>query len=126
MPKEIFPSSYVCDCGFQVVPAALKHMGVKIVRTAYRAPWQNPFSERFVGSVRRELLDHVVVLNRAHLHRLLSNFIAYYHEDRCHLGLDKDTPNGREVTPKPSPDSRVAAIARVDGLHHRYVWRQAA
>ena len=110
----------------KVVLAALKTMGVKIVRTAYRSPWQNPIAERFVGSVRRELLDHVVVLNEAHLQRLLSDYIAYYHMDRCHLGLDKDTPCGREVTPRPSPDAHIIAFPRVGGLHNRYEWRQAA
>ena len=110
----------------EAVPAALKNMDVKIVRTAFRSPWQNPFAERFVGSVRREILDHVVVLNETHLHRLLSGFIAYYHEDRCHLGLDKDTPNSRAVTPKPSPDAHVTALPRVGGLHHRYAWQKAA
>ena len=110
----------------KVVPAALKTMGVKIVRTAYRSPWQNSFAERFVGSVRRELLDHVVVLNEAHLQRHLSDYIAYYHEDRCHLSLDKDTPSGRPATPKPSSHAHVVALPRVGGLHHRYVWHQAA
>ena len=109
-----------------VVPAALKNMGVKLVRTAYRAPWQNPFSERFVGSVRRELLDHVVVLGEDHLRRLLSDYHVYYHDDRSHIGLDKDTPGGREVMTKPSTDARVTALPRVGGLHHRYEWRQAA
>jgi putative transposase len=66
----------------EVVPAALKDMGVKIVRTAYRAPWQNPFAERWVLGCRREILDHVVVLNEAHLHRLLFDYVSYYHEDR--------------------------------------------
>jgi putative transposase len=109
-----------------MVPAALKNMGVKIVRTAYRAPWQNPFSERFVGSVRRELLDHVVVLNEAHLHRLLSDYVDYYHEDRCHLGLEKDTPCVRDVTTKPASKAHVTALPRVGGLHHRYTWQTAA
>jgi putative transposase len=109
-----------------VVPAALKAMGVKLVRTAYRAPWQNPISERFVGSVRRELLDHVVVLNEAHLHRLLSDYVDYYHEDRCHLGLEKDTPCVRDVTTKPASKAHVTALPRVGGLHHRYTWQTAA
>jgi putative transposase len=105
-----------------VVPAALKAMGVKLVRTAYRAPWQNPISERFVGSVRRELLDHVVVLNETHLRRLLSYYIAYYHEDRCYLGLEKDTPCARAVTPRPPSKAPVAALPRIGGLHHRHMW----
>jgi putative transposase len=110
----------------KVVPAALKNMGVKIVRTAYRAPWQNPFAERWILSCRRELLDHVVVLNEAHLRRLLSDYIAYYHNDRSHLGLDKDTPIGREMMKKPSAGACVTALPRIGGLHHRYEWRQAA
>lgn len=110
----------------EVVPVALKDMGVKIVRTAYRAPWQNPSAERWVLSCRREILDHVVVLNEAHLHRLLSDYVAYFHEDRCHLGLEKDTQNSRAVTPKPSLDAHVVSLPRIGGLHHRYEWRQAA
>jgi transposase InsO family protein len=128
-PKDRIPRYLILDRDGKygdVVPTALKTMGVKLVRTAYRAPWQNPFSERFVGSVRRELLDHVVVLNEAHLHRLLSDYISYYHDDRCHLGLDKETPTGRDVTKKPSADAWVTALPRVGGLHHRYEWRQAA
>ncbi|MFH1437280.1 MAG: integrase core domain-containing protein [Pseudomonadota bacterium] len=109
-----------------VVPAALKNMGVKIVRTAWRAPWQNPYAERFVGSVRRELLDHVVVLGEDHLRRLLSDYLVYYHDDRSHIGLDKDTPSGRPAMPKPSSDARVVALPRVGGLHHRYAWQIAA
>jgi putative transposase len=95
-------------------------MRVKIVRTAYRAPWQDPFSERFVGSVRQELLDHVVVLNEAHLHRLIADYMTYYHDDRTHLCLDKDTPNGRWMKPVPSSGVQVDARARLGGLHHRY------
>jgi transposase InsO family protein len=111
----------------QVVPAALRAMGVEPKQTAYRAPWQNPVAERFVGSVRRELLDHVVVLSETHLVRLLTEYILYYyHTDRTHLGLDKDTPAGRPVTPRPSPNARVVALPRVGGLHHRYEWRDAA
>ncbi len=77
-------------------------------------------------SARNELLDHVVVLNEAHLHRLLSNYVRYYHEDRCHLSLEKDTPHGRLVTPRPSSSARVVSLPRVGGIHHRYEWRDAA
>ena len=108
------------------VPEVLSGMGVEPVQTAPRAPWQNGVAERWVGSVRRELLDHVVVFNRVQLHRLLADFVVYYHEDRCHLTLGKDTPNGRVVTAKLSADARVIALARLGGLQHRYEWRQAA
>jgi len=108
------------------VPAALKSMGIEPKQTAYRKPWQNGVAERFVQSVRHDLLDHVVVFNEAHLHRLLTEYVAYYHDDRTHLGLEKDTPIGRPVTPRPSSTARVVALPRVGGLHHRYVWREAA
>ena len=101
-------------------------MGVKPVQTAPRAPWQNGVAERWVGSVRRELLDHVVVFNGVQLHRLLADFVVYYHKDRCHLTLGKDAPDGRGVTARPSADAQVMALARVGGLQHRYEWREAA
>ena len=79
-----------------------------------------------VGNCRREMLEHVVVLSERHLVRLMRLYISYYHEDRCHLGLDKDTPNSRPVTPRPSPTAKVVALPRVGGLHHRHEWRDAA
>ena len=79
-----------------------------------------------VGSCRRELLEHVVVLGACHLIRLVRAYISYYHEDRCHLGLNKDTPSLRTVTHRPSPTAKVVALPRVGGLHHRYEWREAA
>ena len=83
-------------------------------------------AERWVGSCRRELLEHVVVLGACHLIRLVRAYISYYHEDRCHLGLNKDTPSLRAVTHRPSPTAKVVALPRVGGLHHRYEWREAA
>jgi putative transposase len=72
---------------------------------------------RWVESCRRDLLDHVIVLNERHLKRLLSEYVRYYHQDRTHLGLRKETPGGRirSVT-----RGRVTAQARLGGLHHRY------
>ena len=101
-------------------------MGVEPVRTAPRAPWQNPYVERFGGSLRRELLDKIIVFNPPQLHRVVSEFVAYYHKDRCHLGLEKDAPEPRVVTPQPSLCARVVALPRVGGLQHRYEWRRAA
>ena len=109
-----------------LVPAALESMGVQPVRTAPRAPWQNPYIERFGGTLRRELLDKIIVFNPTQLHRVITQFVSYYHEDRCHLGLEKDTPDLRVVTPQPSPSARVVALPRVGGLQHRYEWREAA
>jgi transposase InsO family protein len=109
-----------------VVPSTLKSWGIEPVRTSYRSPWQNGIAERWVLSVRRELLDHVVILNEVHLHRLLSEYVRYYQEDRCHLSLEKDTPVGRPIMLRPSPSARVVSLPRVGGLHHRYEWRDAA
>jgi transposase InsO family protein len=108
------------------VAAALQSMGVKPVRTAPRSPWQNPYVERFGGTLRRELLDKIIVFNQRQLHRVVREFVTYYHEDRCHLGLEKDAPDSRTVTPRPSPRARVVALPRVGGLQHRYEWREAA
>jgi putative transposase len=104
----------------------IKASDTKPCRTAFRSPWQNPVAERWIGSCRRELLDHVVVFHERHLVRLARSYVAYHHQDRTHLGLDKDTPTGRPVTPRPSPTARVVALPRVGGLHHRYEWRDAA
>ena len=101
-------------------------MGVKPVRTAPRSPWQNPYVERFGGTLRRELLDKILVFNLRQLRRVMAQFVRYYHEDRCHLGLEKDTPELRVVTPQPSPMAGVVALLRVGGLQHRYEWREAA
>jgi transposase InsO family protein len=71
-------------------------MGSEPTRTAFRSPWQNGVAERWVGSCRRDLLDHAIILNERHLKRLMSSYVLYYHEDRTHLGLAKDAPAGRQ------------------------------
>jgi len=71
-------------------------------------------------------LDHVIVLDEKQLRRLLRDYLAYYHEDRCHYGLNKDTPFTRPVQHKPSEKANVVSLPRVGGLHHRYEWRKAA
>ena len=84
------------DAKFNVdVVATAKAMGCRPVRTTYRSPWQNGVAARWVGSVRRDLLDHVIVLNQRHLRRLMKDYLRYYHEDRTHLGLGRDTPSDR-------------------------------
>jgi hypothetical protein len=108
------------------VVAFVKSMATKPCPTSYRSPWQNPVAERWIGGCRRELFDHVVVFNELHAVQLARAYIGYFHEDRTHLGLDKNTPCGRPVTPRPSSTTRVVAIPRVGGLHHRYEWREAA
>ena len=104
----------------------VESMGTEEVLTAPRSPWQNGIAERWVGSVRRELLDHVVVLGDRHLRRLLAEYVAYYHDDRPHLGLAKGTPQGRAAAPRPTPDASLMARPKVGGLHHRYAWKAAA
>ena len=101
-------------------------MGTRPVRTSFRSPWQNGTAERWIGSCRREMLEHVVVLSERHLIRLARSYIDYYHEDRCHLGLNKDSPTERPVESRPSPTAELVALPRVGVLHHRYEWREAA
>ena len=88
------------------------------VRTAPRSPWQNAYVERVIGSIRRECLDHVIVVNAAGLHRVLTDYIAYYMRSRTHLALGKDTPITRPVS-KPAT-GRIVTTPEVGGLHHRY------
>ena len=77
------------------VPASIRSLKMTPVRTSIQSPWQNGIAERWVGSCRRDLLDHVIALDERHLKRLLSEYVSYYHDDRTHLGLDKQTPAGR-------------------------------
>lgn len=97
-----------------------ENLGVRPVRTAVRSPWQNGIAERFVGNCRRDLLDHVIVVNERHLKRLMSEYVCYYHDDRTHLGLAKETPARRTVEASTSANSKVIAMPRLGGLHHRY------
>ena len=99
-------------------------MGIEEVLTAPRAPWQNAFVERFIGSARRECLDHAIVFNEAGLQRLMTLSCSYYERSRTHLSLDKDTPIPRPVT-SPGDGAAVVAIPEVGGLHHRYERRAA-
>ncbi len=102
----------------------VKNMGIRQVRTAKGSPWQNPYVERVIGSIRRECIDHIVPLNRRHLQRNLNAYRTYYNESRCHLGLGKDTPEPREIE-GPERGTKIVAIQQVGGLHHRYTRRAA-
>jgi len=110
----------------QAVIDALESIGVKPKRTAFQSPWQNPVAERWVGTFRREMLDHVIVLGEEHLRRVGHDYVTYYDEDRCHTTLDGDSPLGRPVRSRPSSGARVVGLPRAGGNHHRYEWRQAA
>jgi transposase InsO family protein len=102
----------------------VRNMGIQQVLIAPRSPWQNPFVERLIGSIRRECLDHVVVFDTAHLRRLLSGYFSYYHRSRTHQSLDMDCPDPRPVQ-QPELGQAVVAIPQVGGLHHRYERRAA-
>jgi len=93
-------------------------MGITEVLTAPRSPWQNAYVERVIGSIRRDCLDHVLVINERHLRRVLFFYVDYYHRSRTHLSLDKDCPDARPVQPPNSGEA--IAIPQVGGLHHRY------
>jgi transposase InsO family protein len=131
--RETFPDStrhrYVIldrDAKFsREVLDFLDASGIEPVRTSVRSPWQNGVAERWVGSARRECFDHVIALNEAHVRRLARDYMAYFHADRTHDGLGKDTPRGRAVEPKPA-GGELISLPRVGGLHHRYVWKAAA
>ena len=97
-------------------------MGIEEVITAPRSPWQSPYVERIIGSIRRECLDHVIIFNERHLRRILSDYFAYHQVARPHLALDRNSPVPRRV--EPPPEGTVVAIPQVGGLHHRY--RRAA
>jgi putative transposase len=101
----------------------VKGMGIDEVLTAPHSPWQNPFAERLIGSIRRECLNHVLVLGERHLRRILARYVEYYHQSRTHLALDKDAPDARPV--ELSQGGRIVEIPEVGGLHHRYVRRAA-
>jgi len=104
------------------VRAFLESCGIEEVRTAYRSPWQNPYVERMIGTLRRELLDHIIVLNQRHLERLLREFIEdYYHTARPHQGLGGETPAQETL----SGEGELIAVPVLGGLHHRY-YRAAA
>ena len=88
-----------------------------------RSPWQNPYVERVIGSIRRDCLDHIVALNETHLRSVLRSFVTYYHRSRTHLSLEKDSPDPREVQPPKA--GNVVEFPEVGGLHHRYERRAA-
>jgi transposase InsO family protein len=94
----------------------VRSLDIQDVVSAPRCPWQNAFVERLIGSIRRECLDHVVVLSQPHLRRVLRSYFAYYHGSRTHLGLAKDAPEPRAIQSR----GQIVAIPRVGGLHHHY------
>jgi transposase InsO family protein len=94
-------------------------VGLNEVATAPRSPWQNPYVERVIGSIRRECLNHTIILGERHLRRVIGNYVQYYNKARTHLSLDKDAPVGCPVHP---PDvGSIVSRSHCGGLHHEYV-----
>jgi transposase InsO family protein len=122
-PYDSAPGYVIFDRGANFndeVVNTVKSFGIQPKRTSYRSPWQNGVAERWVGNCRRDLLDHVTVLNERHLKRLMNEYVHYYHDDRTHLALEKGTPAGRDAVSEPGVGSKITAMPRLGGLHHRY------
>jgi putative transposase len=126
-PSDTAPRYLLRDRDKSYGPAfrhRVRVMGITEVITAPRSPWQNPYFERLIGSIRRECLDHVIILSERHLRRVLSSYFQYHHEARTHLSLNKDCPWLRPVQ-LPSAGHNIIALPEVGGLHHRYERRAA-
>jgi transposase InsO family protein len=122
-PYDSAPGHLIFDRGSNFdneVVTAIKDFGIEPKRTSFQSPWQNGIAERWVGNCRRDLLDHVIVLNERHLKRLMNEYVRYYHEDRTHLALAKGTPAGRVAVSSSEAGSKVIVMPRLGGLHHRY------
>ena len=98
----------------------LKDSFIEEVRSAYRSPWQNPFVERFFGSLRRELLDQVIIFDEAHLRNLISRYVSWYENFRLPQGLEGKTPVSREEEREEITEGKIVSIPILGGLHHRY------
>jgi transposase InsO family protein len=119
-PYQLAPKFLIFDRDSKFsleVAVAVRSLNVRPIRTSIESPWQNGVAERWVESCRRDLCDHVIPANESHLKRLLTEFVDYYHEDRTHLGLAKQTPGLRIGSNGPG---QVVAFPRLGGLHHRY------
>ncbi len=106
-----------------VFKQGVRDIDIDEVVTAYRSPWQNPFVERLIGSIRRECTNHIVVFSEVSLRRTLKSYFLYYADSRTHLALDKDAPNPRAV--QSSETGPVVEMPQVSSLHHRYERRTA-
>jgi transposase InsO family protein len=95
--------------------------GLDEIVTAYRSPWQNGYVERVIGSIKRECMDHVILLNENHLRNILTAYISYYNKYRTHLGINKDSPEGRPI----QTEGTIYKVPAVNGLHNIY-FRKAA
>jgi transposase InsO family protein len=105
----------------KVFSNGIKNFGIKQLLTSYRSPWQNGYVERVIGSIKRECLDHIIILNESHLRNILSEYFSYYNKYRTHLGINKDLPEGRHV----QTAGKIDRIPVVNGLHYVYFRKPA-
>jgi transposase InsO family protein len=98
---------------------SVKALGIRPIVTSYRSPWQNGYVERLIGSIRRECLDHLIIINETHLRGILHGYIRYYNAQRTHLGINKDSPATREL----QAEGEIDTIEVANGLHHFYFRR---
>jgi putative transposase len=126
--REAFP--YDCSTKYLIfdratnfnkeVAATVKSLGIQPKRTSFRNPWQNGVAERWIGNCRRDLLDDMIVLNERHPRQLMKEYVGYYHDDRTHLSLAKETPAGSKAGTNSVAGRKVVSMPRLGGLHHRY------
>ncbi len=108
------------------VKQLIKDMGVKPKVINYKCPWQNGVAERFVLSVRNDMLNQIIIFNEDQLRDFMNQYFKYYNKERCHLAVSRDSPNGREIQNKPFKSARIISFPRIGGLHHMYKWDKAA
>ena len=115
------------DCIFSArVKQFITNMGTRPKVTGYKCPWQNGVAERYVLSVRNDMLNQMVIFNEEQLRDLLKQYVVYYNNERCHLSVDRDSPTGREIQYKPFGSAKIISFPRIGGLHHIYKWDKAA
>ena len=96
----------------------VRAIGIREILTPPQSRWQNPYAERLIGSIRRECLDHLIILNEGHLRKILKEYVRYYNQSRPHLSLDRNAPIPRDM--EPPSQGPIVAFPEVGGLHHRY------
>src|SRR5207244_7957921 len=105
------------DCAYgQAFTSRVRAMGIRDLPISPRSPWQNPYTERLIGTLRRDCLDHVLIFGERHLRGVLTSYSLYYNETRTHLGLGKDAPLGRAV----ERSGTIVTTPILFGLHHKY------
>lgn len=108
------------------VSRRLGECGVRHIRTAYHSPWQNPVAERVIRTFREDVFNRILIFNSRHAETLMEEYLPYYNQNRTHLTLNKDSPEGREIEAKPAPDARIVGVPVLGGLLHHYRWQKVA